>query len=310
MAGREMLESVRRPRSHNLKYERFGGYPMDAGNIFHRLAFSILVILMLVPAAHSSTISTDAYRPHPGTHVFNEADSGTVSSYIGSSDFTWGYAQASASINGYLAGSAGIDGHCADTYEPYFSATATWTNTYTNNSSISMSYVLDYYIPKITSDIYIVDGQENGNSVRIGVMFNDYWILLGSFGHYVDLHGFPRDPGRDAWDVGCTYSNYDSYMIDGPGYGIFHAESEPYKGTLDLGLIAPGDSFALEYWITVSSGIDYGDIGNISLGDPTNLTAYNSMHGNVHPIPEPPTMLLLASGLASLVGYGRRRMKK
>jgi hypothetical protein len=98
-------------------------------------------------------------------------------------------------------------------------------------------------------------------------------------------------------------------------------------------------SFDSGYWNESGSGIiTFSDRNGIKLGEKTNLGTgnYHFDFGGVEigtimfnssldtggasidnlkfdqsaPVPEPSTMLLLGSGLAGLIGYGRRRMKK
>jgi len=64
---------------------------------------------------------------------------------------------------------------------------------------------------------------------------------------------------------------------------------------------------ALAFWAFDSSGYTF----TWPLAYEINLGQYaNGAYGPTNPTPEPGTMMLLGGGLACLVGYGRRRMKK
>ncbi|MGE5699986.1 MAG: PEP-CTERM sorting domain-containing protein [Deltaproteobacteria bacterium] len=85
-----------------------------------------------------------------------------------------------------------------------------------------------------------------------------------------------------------------SFFDPSPGsvFNILHAEG----GILDT-------RFALFAFPTLSGG-KYWDIGY------GTKDVFIYVQGGTEPVPEPSTMLLLGSGLAGLVGYGKRRMKK
>lgn len=144
--------------------------------------------------------------------------------------------------------------------------------------------------------------------------------------------------------LGVWFSNYDTLnfpviAVDGanPTSPVLSG-SPPYTGGFWMAFVSPQNhvSFDSGYWDSIGSGfvrvqdsglnvladltnpasgiytfdLYYADIKYITFSpglDPNGAAIDNL---NFAPIPEPSTMMLLGSGLAGLVGYGRRRLKK
>jgi len=150
---------------------------------------------------------------------------------------------------------------------------------------------------------YIEDG------IKMSLLFNHY-----DLGGYVNIDDYGDRAGAIKFEMesgSLFYLNSinvrTSALID-YGEGLPVADYTIYFSNGSSLSIAPGTNAILYLginnlsyftcWITESSNPSI-DQFNFSL-DNINLT----------PVPEPSALLLLACGLAGLVGYGRRRMKK
>jgi len=115
-----------------------------------------------------------------------------------------------------------------------------------------------------------------------------------------------------------------SWSTDDPGWMFLNGQlvsSLPYGwmflqlyGQQQVGTDAQGNPIYANHDFTLSTGFLPG-VNTLEFlvwnsgGGPTGLRV-EIASATANPVPEPGTMLLLGSGLAWLVGYGRRRMKK
>jgi len=270
------------------------------------------VILFVSHNVQALTITTDAsysvtdITTSPPTVVETASDpksasSGEIMSTV-YYDYNMGwwevpieYAGAYAHENGTLAVSTKFG--IGYPYAFSFTAEATWSDTFTN------PLTLTFHIPQVTLGIwdYCYCGTDTaGYLVNILLNGSVIWESSG------ELHGgLTLDP-----DYNITTSGTDIGLqkVSDPFY-LAKYQSDPYSGALDIGPIAPGESFTIDYYMKVwTSGFDYEQGAEASIGDPFTLTGgtITVSGGPSAPIPEPSTLLLLGSGLTGIVWLRRK----
>jgi hypothetical protein len=189
----------------------------------------------------------------------------------------------------------------------YFGAGYITANTITGDYSAQVDYQLLNW--------------PTNNGVRIGISVTSLGSSIGSVQRNSDGNTY------DGQNVGIE--NYSTFFPSLPvGSRLFLLTASSLTGSLGVERI--GDIFNTYYkdgstgTLTLFHSFNMTGVGDITLGlsawshdsffsDQDVKIAFDNFtleYGGHTPIPEPSTMLLLGSGLAGLVGFGRRRMKK
>jgi len=271
--------------------------------------FLLLLIFGGVGVSYAASFSTLAeavngglWRSDPKT-----ANTGTI---ISKAQATPDYpllSSASASEDGSLA--VRTYASSWDIFNYY--AEASWNNTYTNNSSNAIHYQFPFFVSGGQFDIYADSYHylEFLAEYSIDILFNGSSLWNSSTKiQGVDYYtGSNTQFSQIGTDLGGSF--VDNFTTDPYDYDQASYTFSPYADSIDLGIIAPGDSFTLEYIISVhTTGCDHGQ-ANAILGDPLNLSSNPGFYGYVSAVPIPSAIWLLGSGLIGLMGV-RREFKK
>ncbi len=279
---------------------------MKTAKIFASIFLTALVLFgMIHPAqalnmyasaqAGGAPISEDFYTPGE-TGVFAEAwDSSMGDGATGAANQGGGIA-ASAYPSGGLA-----------------RADVLWAETYTNNTGVAQNYTWDFFIPTGRLSIYDWFGSL---APVMGAAYSLEILLDGGRVWYSSA----SVQGNAA--SGFTYSTVGTVLAGDiwDNGESFEALYNPYDGLLDLGTFGAGESFDIEYRMSVEAfgGAFFGELGpSATFGDPFGLDydPQAGMSGQLSGqpaqsvVPEPGTIFLLGSGLLGLV-WLRRKLKK
>lgn len=117
--------------------------------------------------------------------------------------------------------------------------------------------------------------------------------------NYVSLFGLELFGDAGWGDDPILWSVYDS-----GGDLVFSGYKDSYPATGSIGSFYDGD---YNYWYIDFS---YPDIATVIVGGESEPTTLDRLAFNVSPVPEPATIILLASGLLGLFGASRKKLKK
>ncbi len=219
-------------------------------------------------------------------------------------------AVARAAMNESGLGSVAVGGVWAGGSNPIttLSAVATWSDTYTNTSSVAQSVRYDFSIDP--ADLRIADfaGISNASpsamraSYSVNILLNgssafssDATLIGGVSGHVLE---------RNGTDFGATFF--------GAQNSIFGYSFDAYVGSLDFGILGVGESLDIGYEIraeVTSPGFETGAAA--SIGDPNNLSGSGLAGAIVANVPtgtvSVPGSLWLIGGLLGMVSVRRNK---
>lgn len=221
-----------------------------------------------------------------------------------------GYVSASASdyaASGAYAGANGdLDGTFYMSADGYgvFDAGAGFLQSYTvtNDDGFDQFFDFTFNIENGSIDSSCGDdGYGYGDGYGTGAACGD-----GDEGA-ADYSAEIRLNGATIWESSASLVTSDGgsvFSSSGVALGTYFADDSFYYWseqtfTIDLGLIAAGESFDLDYEVRVGANGSNGG-GRAQFGDPSGFGATGSPFGSTPTVPEPGTLALLAPALLGL----------
>lgn len=229
-----------------------------------------------------------------------------------------GFASSAATVGGVFG--VGVNGfHFQNSLPPnrYF-ASGRWTQTLTNNSTVTQVSTAAISIPAPTIRFFGV-----GNSFPAGADPD-----LDATAN-VDIRLTTKLTRANGSVVDTVIFDYGMHILRAPIIGVLLADPTddalgnlsrfdepdgsfgfrllPVLKTFSFGAVQPGESleFGYDYFATASTG--FGETAVFAaIGDPFDLTTSGQFEVQVNAIPEPGTLVLLALGLATLCVVRRR----
>jgi len=220
-------------------------------------------------------------------------------------------AVARAAMNESGVGSVAVSGIWADgsSSKTTLSAVATWSDTYTNTSSAAQSVRYDFSIDPADLRIFDFAGVSDASpdamraSYSVNILHNgssvfssDATLIGGGNGHVLE---------RNGTDFGSTF-------VSNPFFTVIGYTFDAYVGSLDLGILAVGESLDIGYEIraeVTSPGFETGAAA--SIGDPNNLSGSGLAGAIVANVPtgtvSVPGSLWLIGGLLGMVSVRRNK---
>ncbi len=276
--------------------------------IFLGLATGLFLFASTANATLINTFAENSYYSDSDT-----ADQGTIVSEVYYDPYYSDYPEASAAASSQ--GSLAVASR-AGSSTGISSAEASWSNMFTNETAIDQFYALDFSLSGGYLDLWNdINFFHRSASYSIDILLDDSSVWSSS----AEIVTYD-DRTDESWaelqltgtDLGGTFVS--TYTDDGYGYswGSANYTFDPFQGTIDIGKISAGDSFSLQYALSVyTEGNQYFE-SKAYLGNPEATPFSPGFSGSVTaaPVPEPTTMLLFGTGLAGLAGTRIRRKKK
>ena len=221
--------------------------------------------------------------PDPGTTPFLETDSdaATGSDSISSSHSYDGFGGSGEVVAEATSDASANSGEFAvlatfDHRHPYpheYSATATWSEAFTNTNSVDLMYTFD--LDLVDGLLFAYGDMDSAYYAKAGYSI---YILLDSVSIWSSSATFDMqaDPGSPLTETGTElgWTRENPYQNGPQTYTM-----PSYNETLSLGTCAEGEGFNLEYQLTVEvwATDDYITTATASFGDPGALVGLSGL---------------------------------
>lgn len=281
----------------------------------------LLACALMSTQAHALTLDAEVtFTPVAGSTVTNSQTSNTMAyAYIDQpacGGMGYGSCIGEASSDAMNTLSANVQ----NTLNGTVTATAGFTETWTNTSGQAQSYAFDFHLSNAMYQVSALAGYEPGFTnlsagFRADIFLNGVSIwhtsttaLVNNTNYFISHDGVDISSGLLTSDAGIELiPSLDNIPF-------IHAQaSYDYQTSINLGTFAHGEAFTLKY---VLSSFTYSPDATFcgaecyqayaGISDPFGLSGSGSIHA-IPAVPEPETYALMLTGLG-LIAAARRRL--